>query len=146
MDRRSSSTMHMLLRSEFARLLREATRLSRQGTEICGLLIDTGRHLRFLQTRNISPRRGGFAFSPREVRRVVAELKTSGHEVVGTFHSHPVGLPAPGPSDIENAVDDFAHVSLRLHREGRTALEDSGWPRASTRLCFRSAPVPTPKL
>jgi proteasome lid subunit RPN8/RPN11 len=100
--------MHMLLKSEFARLLREAVRVSRQspGTEICGLLVDTGRRLRFVQTRNISRRRGGFAFSAQEVRRVVAAVKTSGQEVVGTFHSHPVGLPIPGPSDVEHAVDD----------------------------------------
>ena len=100
--------MHMLLKSEFARLLREAVRVSQQspGTEICGLLVDTGRHLRFVQTRNISRRRGGFAFSAQEVRRVVAAVKTSGQEVVCTFHSHPVGLPIPGPSDVEHAVDD----------------------------------------
>lgn len=100
--------MHMFLKSEFGRLLREAVRVSRRspGAEICGLLIDTGSHLAFLQTRNVCGRRGGFAFSASEVRRVVATANTSGQEVVGTFHSHPVGLPTPGPSDIEHAVDN----------------------------------------
>lgn len=100
--------MHMLLKAEFARLLREAARVSREtpGTEICGFLIDTGSHLRFVQTRNVCRRRGGFAFSAREVRRLVAAVRSSGQEVVGTFHSHPIGLPSPGPSDIEHAVDD----------------------------------------
>jgi proteasome lid subunit RPN8/RPN11 len=100
--------MHMLLKSEFERMLREAIRVSRQspGTEICGLLIDTGSHLRFVQTRNVCRRRGGFAFSAPEVRGVVSAASSAGQEVVGTFHSHPVGLPSPGPSDIEHAVDD----------------------------------------
>lgn len=99
--------MHMLLKSEFERMLREAVRVSRQspGTEICGLLIDTGSHLRFVQTRNVCRRRGGFAFSPPEVRKMVVAASSAGQEVVGTFHSHPVGLPSPGPSDIEHAVD-----------------------------------------
>jgi len=98
----------MLLKSEFAWLLREAVSVARQrpGTEICGLLVDTGSYLRFVPTRNVSRRRGGFAFSAPEVRQVVAAINTSGQEVVGTFHSHPVGLPTPGPSDIENTVDD----------------------------------------
>ena len=96
-----------MLKSEFARLLREAVRVSRQspGTEICGLLIGTGGLITFVQTRNITRRRGGFAFSASEVRRVVASARTSGQEVIGTFHSHPVGLPTPGPSDIEHAVN-----------------------------------------
>lgn len=100
--------MHILLKSEFTQLLREAVRVSRQrpGTEICGLLIDTGSHLEFVQTRNVCRRPGGFAFSAPEVRRVVAKVSNSGQEVVGTFHSHLVGLPSPSPSDIEHAVDD----------------------------------------
>lgn len=100
--------MHVFLKSEFDCLLREAVRASRRvsGTEICGLLVDTGIHLSFIQTRNTSARVGSFAFSPPEVRRIVAATKLLGQKVVGTFHSHPVGLPAPGKSDIEGAVDD----------------------------------------
>lgn len=100
--------MHAFLKSEFHRLLREAVRVSRHvpGTEICGLLVDTGVHLSFIQTRNASARVGSFAFSPPEVRRIVAATKLLGQKVVGTFHSHPVGLPIPGKSDIYYADDD----------------------------------------
>jgi proteasome lid subunit RPN8/RPN11 len=100
--------MHVFLKSEFNWFLREAVRVSRQasGTEICGLLIDTGVHLSFLQTRNTSARVGSFAFSPAEVRRVVAATKVLGQEVVGTFHSHPVGVSIPGKLDIDYAVND----------------------------------------
>src|SRR5206468_2463429 len=60
----------------------------------------------FIQTRNASARAGSFVFSPPEVRRIVGATKVLGQKVVGTFHSHPVGLPIPGPSDIRHAVDD----------------------------------------
>ena len=100
--------MHVFLKSEFGRFLREAVRVARRapGTEICGLLVDTGLHLSFVQTRNASTREGSFAFSAPEVRRIVAATKLLGQEVVGTFHSHPVGVPIPGESDIAHAVDD----------------------------------------
>lgn len=100
--------MHLLLKSEFVRYLRKAIRASQlnPGTEICGLLVDTGRRLKFVQIRNVCKRPGSFAFSCTEVRRVVAAANASGREVVGTFHSHPVGLPVPGPSDVEHAGDD----------------------------------------
>jgi hypothetical protein len=50
--------MHFLLTSQFNRFLRDACRVARDvpGTEICGLLVDTGLHLSFVQTRNTSPR------------------------------------------------------------------------------------------
>jgi [CysO sulfur-carrier protein]-S-L-cysteine hydrolase len=141
--------MRMLLKSEFARLLRAAVRASRQrpGTEICGLLIDTGRHLRFVQTRNICRRRGGFAFSAPEVRRLVAAISSSGQEVVGTFHSHPVGLPSPGPSDVEHAVDDslmflFDCIGRRGRlwriREGRAQPLRFGFAQRSRRSLGRT--------
>ena len=96
--------------------------MSRQasGAEICGLLIDTGAHVAFVQTRNISVRMGSFAFSAPEVRRVVTATKVLGQEVVGTFHSHPVGVPTPGKSDIEHAIDDSLMFLFDcLGRDGR---------------------------
>jgi hypothetical protein len=63
---------------------------------------------------------GSFAFSAPEVRQVLAATKVLGQEVVGTFHSHPVGLPAPGKSDIEHAVDDSLMFLFDcLDRDGR---------------------------
>ena len=70
------------------------------------MIIDTGCHLSFVSTRNISKQAGSFAFSRHDVRRVVAAAKVLGQEIVGTFHSHPIGVATPGKSDIENAVDD----------------------------------------
>ena len=100
--------MHLFLKPQFDRILREARRGARAipGTEICGLLVDTGGFLSFVQTHNVSRRAGSFALSRPEVRHIVAAVKVLGQEIVGTFHSHPGGEPIPGPSDIRYAVDD----------------------------------------
>ena len=100
--------MRAFSKSEFSSFLREARRAHREtpGTEICGLIVDTGSHLSLVQTRNVSRRPGSFVLSRPDVRRVVADAKISGQEVVGTFHSHPAAPAIPGESDIANAVDD----------------------------------------
>jgi proteasome lid subunit RPN8/RPN11 len=100
--------MHLLDKSQYKKVLRDACRSARQtdGSEICGLIIDTGCHLSFVTTRNVSSRAGGFALSRPDVRRIAAAVKLLGQEIVGTFHSHPVGIAKPGKADIEHAVDD----------------------------------------
>ena len=100
--------MHRIDKAHYSQLLREACRMDHAtpGVEICGLLVNTGHHLTFVQTRNILRRPGGFALSPVDVRRIVAAAAILGQEVVGTFHSHPAAPATPGKSDIEHAVDD----------------------------------------
>ena len=100
--------MHTFNKSQFTGFLREACRAHRTvpGTEICGLIVDTGFHLYLVQTRNVSRRSGSFVFSRPGVRRIVAATKILALEVVGTFHSHPAAPAIPGESDIANAVDN----------------------------------------
>jgi proteasome lid subunit RPN8/RPN11 len=56
--------------------------------------------------RNKSRRGGSFSFFHDEVRSIVAAAKCLGHEVVGTFHSHPAALAEPGESDVASAPND----------------------------------------
>lgn len=100
--------MYFFEKGQFQKLLRQACNLARRkcGTEICGLIVDSGYHLKFVEPRNLSRRSGCFVFSKQDVRKIVAATKTLGQEVVGTFHSHPAALAVPGDSDIQNAVDD----------------------------------------
>ena len=100
--------MRQFLKCQFDRVLREVRRIAgaAPGTEICGLLVDTGGFLSFVQTRNASPRVGSFILSRPDVRRIVDAVRVLGQEIVGTFHSHPGGEPIPGASDIRHAVDD----------------------------------------
>jgi proteasome lid subunit RPN8/RPN11 len=76
------------------------------GTEICGLIVNNGDFCELIRVRNKTKRGGGFSFYFGEIRAIQKVAEKCKHEIVGTFHSHPVGLPAPGPSDIANAVDD----------------------------------------
>src|SRR5258706_4172301 len=84
----TTHVMHLFVKSQFGRLLRDARGAARDipGTEICGLLVDTGLHPSFVQTRNASPRIGSFVLSGPDVRRIVAATKVLRQEVVGTFH------------------------------------------------------------
>lgn len=76
------------------------------GREVCGLLVDNGRFLELVQVRNKCRTGGGFAFYVGEVRAIKKMVAARGHEIVGTFHSHPIGVATPGRSDIHHAVDD----------------------------------------
>jgi proteasome lid subunit RPN8/RPN11 len=103
-----SDKLHIFDKIQFHKFLREACHSAREvaGMETCGLIIDTGHQLSFVPTRNVSLRFGSFALSRLDVRRIVAATKVLGQEVVGTFHSHPVGDAVSGKSDIEHSVDD----------------------------------------
>ncbi len=73
---------------------------------MCGLILANGLFFELVLTRNKSKRGGGFAFYYKDVRAIQAMARMCDHEIVGTFHSHPVGLATPGPSDISNALND----------------------------------------
>lgn len=100
--------MHLFNKTNYSKFLRQACRSASEtaGAEICGLIIDTGCHHSFVSTRNVSPQLGNFILSRPDVRRIVAAAKILGQEIVGTFHSHPVGIATPSKTDIENAVND----------------------------------------
>ncbi len=96
--------MFQISKSQYRQLLGKARHISHR--EICGLLVDTGYFLSFVETTNASKRNGSFLFRAREIRNVVNAAKILQQEIVGTFHSHPFSEAKPGPRDIENAVDD----------------------------------------
>jgi proteasome lid subunit RPN8/RPN11 len=99
--------MHLFYKAHYTAILRQACRSARKtaGTEICGLIVDTGYQLKFVPTRNASRRVGSFVLSRPDVRRIAAAAKILGQEIVGTFHSHPVGVATLSRADIMHAVD-----------------------------------------
>jgi proteasome lid subunit RPN8/RPN11 len=109
--------MYFFDKSQYQKLLREACDVAKRnsGMEICGLIVHTGFHLKFVQTRNVSRKAGSFIFSKSDVRKIVAAARILGQEVVGTFHSHPAGLAIPGDSDIKYAVDDSLMFIFDCH-------------------------------
>ncbi len=108
------------LKSQFKKIQRHATRLSKvNGTEVCGLILDNGFFFELVQVRNKSKSGGGFSFYSHEIRLLQKMARLIDHEIVGTLHSHPVGLPEPGTGDLSNAVDDS--VMLIFDVMGRSA-------------------------
>jgi proteasome lid subunit RPN8/RPN11 len=102
-----------------------------RGAEVCGLILDNGSLCELVQVRNKVKRGGGFAFYFGEVRGIEKWAGLCNHKIVGTFHSHPLGLPEPGPSDLSNALEgdmmfifDVLGRSARLwHIKNRKAKE-----------------------
>jgi [CysO sulfur-carrier protein]-S-L-cysteine hydrolase len=114
--------MHIVDKTIYSQLLQKARRSTRKipGTEICGLMVNTGYHLSFVSIRNVSSHVGSFVLSRSDVRRVAAAVKILGQEIVGTFHSHPVAPATPSESDIQNAVDNsLMFIFDCIGKEGR---------------------------
>jgi [CysO sulfur-carrier protein]-S-L-cysteine hydrolase len=87
--------------------------------ECCGLLAGRGRRVRVaLPMRNIarlSTRR--FRLDAAEhvaVRRVLREVAPA-LEIIGAYHSHPVGRAWPSPTDVKNAhYPEWTHIIIGL--------------------------------
>jgi proteasome lid subunit RPN8/RPN11 len=94
-------------RQDLTGLVAHAVRVAKHaGREICGLLVDNGFFLELVLLENKVRRGGGFAFYVKQVRKIQAGAKALGHEIVGTFHSHPAYVATPGESDIAGALDN----------------------------------------
>jgi proteasome lid subunit RPN8/RPN11 len=108
------------LKSHFKTIQKEAKKMAEMhGGEVCGLIVDNGSFFELIQVRNKSKRSGSFSFYVEEVRAIQKMATLREHEIVGTFHSHPVGLPNPGPADLLHAVDDS--IMLIFDVMGRSA-------------------------
>lgn len=97
--------MHLFDKRQYRAMLKEARRVAQDGTEVCGMIVDTGAHLSLVPVKNVSRRPGSFVLSAQDVRRIVRAAEVLGQNVVGTFHSHPAYFAKPGPSDIASAPD-----------------------------------------
>lgn len=87
-------------------ITRASVAAEKGGNEICGLLVNNGYFIEVIETKNKIKRGGGFAFYAREIHYIESAVTILGHEILGTFHSHPMYIAQPSESDIANAVDD----------------------------------------
>ena len=79
-------------------------------SECCGLLEgvcadDMLRILAAHPTRNLSLEPDRFEIDPRDQIRLMRELRGTGREVVGCYHSHPNGREEPSPRDLQSAAE-----------------------------------------
>lgn len=90
--------------------------------EACGLLGGIGRQvLAVYPTRNelASPVR--YRVHPEDLIRVIRELEARGWELVGIYHSHPHGPPAPSAIDVAEAYypEAIYVIAAPVHGEWR---------------------------
>ena len=96
-----------LIKKDVTQLIRRAKKVARDdGSEISGLLIHNGHFIEVLETNNVREEGGHFCFDEKQIKVIKRAAKELGHEIVGTFHSHPAYFAEPGEADIEEAVDD----------------------------------------
>ncbi len=100
--------------------------------EICGLLIGAlGRDGWLVhdvrQVKNLNEARAAdrFILDPAAYQQIDRELRGSGREIIGVFHSHPDCPARPSPTDRENAWEGFLYPIISVC-EGR-AREIAYW-------------------
>lgn len=80
--------------------------------ECCGLLegiaVDGGyAALRLHPARNLADRADRFELDPADHIAAAKATRARGHLIIGCYHSHPNGKPAPSSHDREQASEDF---------------------------------------
>jgi len=112
--------------------------------ECCGLLAgrpgsvkDVTRLVPATNRRTDDPHR--YLISPDDLRRIEAELRDSGEEVVGCYHSHPDHPAAPSAFDTEQAWPWYSYLIVRIDR-GRAA-ELTSWVLDDDRAKMSPEPV-----
>ena len=98
--------------------------------ECCGVLAGHGSGVKEVSRlvpvpnrRTDDPHR--YLISPDDLRRIEVELRASGHEVLGCYHSHPDHPAVPSAFDTEQAWPWYSYVIVRVDR-GR-AGELTSW-------------------
>jgi proteasome lid subunit RPN8/RPN11 len=85
--------------------------------ECCGLLVGgPGRIDRSVPANNIAPTPATrYEIDPREHIALNREVRGSGQEVIGVYHSHPRGPARPSASDLAEAFyPDFLYIIVSL--------------------------------
>ncbi len=92
--------------------------------ECCGLLIgevegEEAVVLETIETRNVheGDRRVRYQVDPMMYYEAEKRAEEEGLEVIGVYHSHPLGRPEPSVIDLENAVPGFFYIIVSV-RDG----------------------------
>ena len=119
------------VRAELVAHAREAAPL-----ECCGLLIGTrGRVTASARARNLDARPTRFLIDPRDHFTAMRTARAAGQRVIGAYHSHVSGDPAPSETDISEATGEVeflyvivsaasAEIGAYFLRRGRVEFVD----------------------
>jgi proteasome lid subunit RPN8/RPN11 len=86
--------------------------------ECCGLLVGVGSRIeQCVRVRNVDPRPAvRYAIDPAGHIALVRRLRGTAQSIVGCYHSHPAGPPAPSESDVAEAYyPEFVWVIVSAH-------------------------------
>jgi len=72
-----------------------------------------------------------YLIAPDDLRRIESELRASGLEVLGCYHSHPDHPAAPSAFDTEQAWPWYSYIIVRV--DGAGAAELTSWVLAGDR-------------
>ena len=72
-----------------------------------------------------------YLIAPDDLRRIEAELRASGLEVLGCYHSHPDHPAAPSAFDTDQAWPWYSYIIVRVNRAA--AAELTSWVLADDR-------------
>jgi len=123
-----------------------ATAEHRYPNEACGLLlgkltdkgwmIDEGREASNLNTGRSADR---FILDPKAYQMADHELRGTGREIIGIYHSHPDCPAKPSPTDLASAWDGFAYIIVSTY--GGHAVDMQCWTLNAKGNLFRGVTV-----
>lgn len=83
--------------------------------EACGLLVGHHREVvRVMPAGNSDPSPARYTIAPDDHFAALRAARRDGLAVIGAWHSHPHGSPAPSPTDTAEAAPDFLYVIVGL--------------------------------
>jgi proteasome lid subunit RPN8/RPN11 len=99
--------MDIEVTSEALTIMRQAARMAHPD-EACGVLLGAGSRITEARpARNVHPTPAThFEIDPQALIDAHRAARSGGADVIGYFHSHPVGEPAPSATDSASASGD----------------------------------------
>jgi len=112
--------------------------------ECCGILAgqagevkDVLRVVPLLNRRTDDPHR--YLIGPEDLRRVEAEVRHDGLEVLGYYHSHPDHPAVPSAFDMEHAWPWYSYIIVQVNRG--SAAELASWVLEDDRSSMQAESV-----
>lgn len=115
---------------EWRRLCRRALAAQRKDkSEVCGLIARYGDSLSLEFLKNLAGP-GCWSLDIDVIEQTLKRMNASGLKVIGTFHSHPISEPIPGPRDIEamiigegyQLIYDVCGIDARLWHRNKSGV------------------------
>jgi proteasome lid subunit RPN8/RPN11 len=115
---------------------------SNPNEECCGLL--AGRHGAIAQAfpaQNVAEHpASAYEIAPKELFRIIREIRAAGLELLGIYHSHPKGDNQPSPRDVERAYYPEAAYFILSPRAGAPepiraySIRDGRWTQLEIKI------------